>query len=170
MKYVLLALLAVVLMGGVIYARAYLRAQNAQKEDAKAIAAAKSFAMDFSTPEGAILCLEDAFRRKDLAAALACKDFPTEAALMLRKMGRGLEADKEVIAKTAEALELSFRKHTTEAWPDFSGLQSFFVAQERYDDATVVVTEVCRHPDGGTSRQRLLVTKTEKGWRVLNPL
>jgi hypothetical protein len=170
MKYALLALLAIVMLGVFLYARAYLGARTAQKRDAVAIASAKSFAMDFSTPEGAILCLEDAFRRKDLSAAVACKDFTAEARIMLKKLGKDHEADPEIVAKTAEALELSFRKHTAEAWPDFSGLQSFFVARERYDDATVVVTEVCRFPDGGTSRQQLLVTQTAKGWRVLNPL
>lgn len=170
MKYVLFGILGLVLFGGLLYARAYLRAKNAQKENDRAIAAAKSYSVDFSTPEGAILCLEDAFKRKDLSAAVACKDFLAEATIMLGKIGNGMETDQEMVAKTAEALELSFRKHTTDAWPDFTGLQSFFVARSRYDDTTVVVTEICRYPDGGTSRQQLLVANTKRGWRVLNPL
>lgn len=39
--------------------------------------------LDFTTPEGAILCLEDAMRRQDLDAAVACKDFQIEAVLLL---------------------------------------------------------------------------------------
>jgi hypothetical protein len=34
----------------------------------------------------------------------------------------------------------------------------------------VIVTEVCHYPDGGTSKQRILVAEAEKGWRVLNPV
>ena len=40
---------------------------------------------DFSSPEGAILCLEDAYRKRDIEAAVAAKDFATEARRMLQK-------------------------------------------------------------------------------------
>ncbi len=87
-------------------------------------------AKDFTTPEGAILCLEDAYRRHDIEAAIAAKDFRTEARLMLQKTGFKDHVDDEMVAKTAEALLLSFRAETTAEWPDFEGLESFFTKRE----------------------------------------
>ena len=123
---------------------------------------------DFTTPEGAILCLEDAYRRHDIEAAIAAKDFETEARLMLINTGFKDHIDDEMVAKTAGALVLSFRAHTSAKWPDFDGLESFFTQREPHADRIVVVTEVCRFPDHGFSTQRLLVSETTNGWRVLN--
>jgi hypothetical protein len=130
----------------------------------------KTDTQDFSTPEGAILSLEDAYRRHDLEAAIACKDFVVEAKLMLQHMGHGMERDKDVVAQTAEVLEASFRKQTSDSWPDLSGLTCSFPKTEPYADSVVSVTERCQLRDGGYSEQRILVAKTGKGWRVLNPL
>lgn len=125
---------------------------------------------DFTTPEGAIVCLEDAYRKHDLEAAVAAKDFRAEATLMLQKLDSGLAVDETIVNETASVLELSFRKETTANWPDFDGLESFFPAREPHADKVVAVTEVIRWPDHGFSRQRLLVTQTANGWRVLNPV
>src|SRR5262249_7428706 len=126
-------------------------------------------ARDFNTPEGAILCLEDDYRHHDIEAAIAAKDFKTEARLMLEKTVRKDIIDDALISKTAEALTLSFRFYTTNKWPDFDGLESFFTKREPYSDKVVIVTEVCRFPDREFSTQRLLVSQTDNGWRVLNP-
>ena len=125
---------------------------------------------DFSTPEGAILMLEDAYRRKDLDAAVAAKDFTAEARVMLSRLRRPWSADAEVLKRTAEVLELAFRAQLKERWPDFSGIKSRFPHKENYAgaDDIVAVTEVCTFLDGGTSTQKLLVAKTPNGWRVLN--
>jgi hypothetical protein len=127
-------------------------------------------AKDFSTPEGAILCLEDAYRRRDLGAAIACKDFRTEARLMTERLGPALRDDPTIREKTAEALELSFRTQTAKAWPDFAGIASFFPKREPFADGVVIVTEYCLFPDGRLTSQRLLAAETPAGWRVLNPL
>ncbi len=127
-------------------------------------------AKDFSTPEGAILCLEDAYRRHDIEAAIASKDFRSEAKLMLQKTGFAEHVDDEMIAKTVEALIVSFRAHTTANWPDFEGLESFFTKRAPHADKVVLVTEMCRFPDGYFSRQQMLVAETPQGWRVLNPV
>jgi hypothetical protein len=128
---------------------------------------------DFSTPEGAILCLEDAYRAKNVDAAIACKDFRTEGRLMLEKLGRlpKGQIDDKLVAKTAEVLELSFRKEIEKnGFPDMTGVTSTFPTKEPRENNVVVVTEVCKYPDGGTSQQRIMVAKTDKGWRVLNPI
>jgi len=127
-------------------------------------------ARDFTTPEGAILSLEDAYRRKDLEGAIACKDFLAEARLMTRRLGPALQNDPGILAKTAEALELTFRTRTAQAWPDFAGIESYFPRREPYAEGVVAVTEFCRFPGGRLTSQRILVAETPAGWRVLNPL
>jgi hypothetical protein len=133
---------------------------------------AKEAGHDFATPAGAILCLEDAYRAKDIEAAVACKDFRIEARLMLQSMKNLSErANDELISKTAKVLELSYRAEIKKSgFPNMAGVQCTFPKEEPYAEDIVTVTEVCRYPDGGSSTQRVLVAKTDKGWRVLNPV
>ena len=170
MGYIAFAFLAILGFVGLLYVRVYFCARRQRKENEEAILLAKTYAADFTTPEGAILVLENAFRRKDLEAAVACKDFVTEARLILQKMGFGPETDDDTLLKAAEVLELSFRRHTCEVWPLFVAVRSFFVAREPYQDSVIAVTEICRFPHGETSRQQVLTTETPNGWRVLNTL
>ncbi len=132
---------------------------------------------DYSSPENALRSLEDAYRRRDIEAAVRSKDFVAEARLMLRKMGKKSgpatsphSRDDDVVRRTAEVLELSFRKHTTENWPDFHGLKCSVVETESHETDVIVATERCRFPDGEYSTQRVLLSRTDAGWRVLNPL
>jgi hypothetical protein len=130
-------------------------------------------AHDFTTPAGAILCLEDAYRANDLEAAVACKDFLIEASVMLQSF-KNLSAREGVVdeltSKTAGLLELSYRQQfEKEGFPNMTGVQCSFPKEEPFGENIVTVTEVCRYPDGGTSTQQVLVAKTEKGWRVLMP-
>jgi hypothetical protein len=143
-------------------------AQRAKDELHVELMALPEVQKDFTTPEGAILCLEDTYRRKDIEAAVAAKDFKSEARLMLGKTGLKTSIGDEIIAKTAEALELSFRAHTTARWPDFTGLESYFPKRAPFAHGIVAVTEVCRFPDGGFSQQEMLVAETPDGWRVLH--
>lgn len=126
------------------------------------------FPHDFSTPEGAILCLEDAYRAKDIDRAVACKDFTQEARLMLSKHMEKVAGDEEVITKMEEVLRLSFIKHISEDFPDFKGVQNAFPKREQVNESLVIVTEVCFNPDRTKSLQRLYVGRTEDGWRVLS--
>jgi hypothetical protein len=128
---------------------------------------------DFSTPEGAILMLENAYRKKDIEAAVAAKDFEAESRVMLSRLKGGVGNDPEVLKKSAEVMELSFRAEMkNKGFPDFTGIKSRFPRKQKYQDSDdiVAVTEVCTFPDGGTSTQTLLVGKTANGWRVLNVL
>ncbi len=125
----------------------------------------------FATPEGALLCLEDAYRAKDMEAAVRAKDFWIEAKLMLLEHPKmpADQVDDSMIKSTAEALEHSYRRHIqSDGFPDMRGVKSSFPKVEPHSPGVVVVTEVCEYSDGGTSTQRILVAKTEAGWRVLN--
>jgi hypothetical protein len=124
---------------------------------------------DFSTPEGAILCLEEAYRAKDINAAIAAKDFVVEARLMLGETYPEGAKNKEILEKTAEALKSSYVYFIKkDGFPDFDGLISTFIGREEIHPDIVKVKEKCIFPDGGYSIQSLLVAKTNNGWRVLN--
>lgn len=133
-------------------------------------APASAVPRDFSTPEGAILCLEDAYRRKDIEAAVRCKDFPIESRLMLLNTGIPMDqVDDELVAETAEVLELAYRKQFEQmGFPDMASVASKFAARMRCQDGVVMVTELLEYPDGVSFTQRILVAETAAGWRVLN--
>jgi uncharacterized protein YegJ (DUF2314 family) len=128
------------------------------------------FPHDFSTPEGAILSLEDAYDAGDLERAAACKDFDEEAKQMLSslKSGSQLSQSDEVVKEMAEVLRLAFIKSVAENLPSFEGVTRAFPKREIVRDDLVIVTEVCIYPDGTKSSQRLYVFKKDDAWKVLN--
>lgn len=131
------------------------------------------FAHDFSTAEGAVLCLEDALRAKDVERAVACKEFRVEAATMLELPldHNTSPVDLALIEKTARVLEQSFRRDLqTRGFPDLDGVKTTFGRPGLFRNNVVVVNQVERHVDGGVVNARTLVAKTEKGWRVLKSL
>jgi hypothetical protein len=127
-----------------------------------------TFEMDFYSPEGAILCLEDACRRQHIESVCACKNFLIEGILMLLDADPDLVRDPELRKRNAVVLERKFRQDTTEAWPDLKGVETFFIDHQRYIDGIVVITELRRLPDGSFNKLNLLVANTPSGWRVLN--
>jgi len=128
------------------------------------------FLPDDSTPEGAIVKLEEAFNNEDIEAAIACKDFALEAKLMLESM-RSEDINDALIEKTSEVLKLSFLKSLKEhCIPNFKGLKQAFPSREKIGENHMVITEVCYYPDGSKSLQKLNTYKTSNGWKVLNPV
>ncbi len=129
---------------------------------------AAAFAADFTTPENAIRSLEAAYINKDIEAAVAAKDFMEEARLMLLGIDPDFSKDNELIRKTAEVLELSFRKEIKEGgFPDFGELQCSLGKPENVTPTLVKVTERCVFPDGGMSAEDLHVFNGPEGWRVV---
>lgn len=131
------------------------------------VAAARGAPPAFSTPEAAIVTLEDAYRRKDLDACVRAKDFGIEAEYMMWSMSVDA-ADAALVDETAATLEAAYRAGFALGFPDMEGVVSTFAGTKRVADRVVMVTEVCKYPDGGKSVQRVLVAETEGGWRVLN--
>ena len=123
---------------------------------------------DFETPEGAVVCLEDAYRRQSIESACACKNFMIEGAVELLNVDPKLARDPELRKKKAQFSERAFRKEITEAWPDLKGVESFFIDRQVYTDGIVVVVEIRRSPDGTFTKLNHLVAYTHSGWRVLN--
>jgi hypothetical protein len=174
---VLTALLVVLVAASLLgYRSAAARAERARR--LAALRDKPGVVADFTTPEGAILSLEDAFRRRDLEGAVAARDFTTEAALEIASDNTPQPPSDAAIAERATALEAKFRALMTASWPDFSGVESHFLDRQSYSHPVghpisaniVVVTEVNRFAQGGYSEQRILVVEKANGWRVLNPL
>lgn len=125
---------------------------------------------DFSTPEGAILCLEEAYRRRDIEAAIACKHFAIEGILMLLDYDDDLARDPEIRQRNTMLAEQTFRREIGESWPDLQGAESFFLERELFINGVMVVKELRRLRDGSYERLNVLVAKTRDGWRVLYPV
>jgi uncharacterized protein YegJ (DUF2314 family) len=126
------------------------------------------FAHDFTTPEGAILCLEDAYDEQDIEKALSCKNFNEEARLLLKKMNDRFNS-AEIVEATAEILRLSFIKNLEEkGFPVFQNLLRAFPTRTKITENLYLITEYCIFPDGGKSRQQLYTFRDEDGWKVLN--
>lgn len=129
------------------------------------------FPHDMKTPEGAILCLEDAYSEGNLEAALACKDFETEARMLLERLPNFEGQVDELVGTTAETLRLSFEAHfRAGAMPNFDGILHAFPEREFLDPDTVLISEICYHPDGKLTLDRLLVTRHGDEWRVGPPM
>ena len=125
---------------------------------------------DFTTPEGALLCLEDAYDEQNIEAAVGCKDFIEEARMMLKKMDRLSQFgdDEEILQSTGEALRLSFIKHFADhGFPTFKGVKRAFPKKQYVDDNLVRLTEVCIYPDHSKSSTDLYVVKAGDQWKVL---
>lgn len=126
--------------------------------------------IDLSTPEAAVLSLEEAYRARDVNAAVKCKDFRTEAVLMLQKVSPELAGDEEIITQTTEVLELGFRAEMKdEGFPDFTGVTSTFKDKKPFRGRSDIVelTETCVDGRGSATTNQLVVAKTEPGWRVV---
>lgn len=127
---------------------------------------------DFSTPEGAVLCLEDCFRKQDIEAAAACRDFATEARLWLQERGHLSDEEKNaMLPETIKALEKSFRNGMAKGPPaDWIFGKSYFLPHEPFTDDIVTVNKYTQAPEGGVYSQQILVAKTGNGWRMVKIL
>ncbi len=132
------------------------------------------FPPNFETPEGAILCIENAYDEGDIDKVLSCKDFFEEAKLMLHRNGMLQKFNevqkKELVETVAETLKLSLIKEIQEnGMPDFRNCIRAFPVREKLSLVHWIITEVVYHPDGSKSSQRINTYLTDLGWRVLNP-
>ena len=121
---------------------------------------------NLDTPEGAILSLEQAYDNNDLEKSISCKDFHKEAEFILAKTLQ-TEIDTDIIDKTAEILKLSFIKNIQEnGMPKFKSIKRAFKRQS-ISHEHCIITEICYHPDGGKSIQKLNTFKIDNQWKVL---
>jgi hypothetical protein len=131
--------------------------------------AAEGFALDRTTPQGALRVYQDAVARRDLDGMVAVKDFEYEARQMLRGKGQGIEGDPEVSASTAATLEAAFRAEwQNRPWPDLSGVVARYSEALPLDSTTVQVVELLQFPSGATERAAVKVVRRGSEWRVVH--
>ena len=126
---------------------------------------------DFSTPEGAVLCLDEACRSRNIEAAVACRDFAAEARIWLQQRHLSQQMKDEMLPKVTRTMEKSYRDSLAKEWPfDWARSKSYFEKHGRVADGVVAVSKVTRRPDGRLIWQEILVAKTNDGWRVVTHL
>jgi hypothetical protein len=128
----------------------------------------KGLKADLSTPEGAILLLEEAYREGNIEKAVSCKDFKLQAAHLARS--QPWAKDESTLAQLAKTLEVAYRAELKKGVPDLQGVESTFIEKKEIGEGQVVVTEISRRPNGNVSTQKLLVAKGRDGWKVLLPV
>jgi hypothetical protein len=134
-----------------------------------------AFEKNFDTPQGAVLCLEDAYRSKDIDKILDCKDFKLEAIYMLRyqieNMADSLKLDEEIINELAEILKHGFVAEIKNNMPNFDDVdKSEFTKIKKIDDDFVLLEEICTFKDGSRSKDNLIVGKKGSEWRMATVL
>jgi hypothetical protein len=147
-------------------------ARQERKEFFEKLAALPTINADFETPEGAILCFEDACRRRDIESAVACRDFETEAKLWLQERSHlSKHINGEHLPEIIKTTEKAFRDSLMKRWPvEWDQAKSYFIKREPYRGDIVVVGEVLRKIDDSLLNQRIMVVKTSRGWRVVSYL
>ncbi|MBB2147771.1 YegJ family protein [Pedobacter gandavensis] len=130
-------------------------------------AGADHFIPDFSTPEGAITALEDAYQNKDLLKVLSCMDFREEARVLLGLLELG-ENDEVAIREASEALEAAYIENLEEnGMPNVVDLKRAFSKRDKITNDYWIITEILTFPNGNVIEQRLKTVKTDDGWKVV---
>lgn len=168
-------LLLVGIAGAIYYAYHEVLARRENRRKCKALLAELEalppVKADFSTPEGAILCLEETYRRRDIEAAVACRNFAAEARLWLQERDMSQQLKDEMLPKVTRTMEKSFRDGMANRWPvHWDGAKSYFQKREPFAEGVVVVSEITLRADRSFLRQQILAAETANGWRVVTQL
>jgi hypothetical protein len=127
--------------------------------------AAERFALDLTTPQGALRVYQAAVVARDLDRMVAVKDFEYEARQMLRGKGQGVDGDPEVTALTASTLKAAFRAEwQRRGWPDLSGSVTYYSEALPLDSTTVRVVELLQLPSGAKERSVVKVVRRDSEW------
>jgi hypothetical protein len=155
----------------VLLAILYIRRRNRPVKEIAELKKLPPVTPDFATPEGAILCLEVAHANKDLEAAVACRDFVTQARLWIHESGCTPEQFQEkLLSEMTVTMEKTFRKGIEQFGWGIPPVGCYFPQRTPYGEGLVVVSTVKVGPDRSLFRQRILTSQTATGWRVVTPL
>lgn len=129
------------------------------------------FDMDRSTPEGAILSIENAYSLNNMDQILEYKNFKREALVMLAGRENIDKTNLEELASSvSKALESEFlSSFTKNGFPNFNGVKRSFPLRDKINDKHFIITEICRYPDGSQSIQKINTYLEVGGWIVMHP-
>ncbi|RNA62053.1 DUF2314 domain-containing protein [Chryseobacterium nematophagum] len=122
------------------------------------------FKPDLSTPEGAIIALENFYTEKSLEGVLSCKDFHKEAENILLETRKDVE--EELVKKTAELLKLSLIENLQKnGMPDFTNVERVF-NRIRDEENKQLIEEKLIYPEE-EEVNKFWLAKAKKEWKVL---
>lgn len=126
------------------------------------------FYPDLSTPEGALITLENFCTQNSLDGALSCKDFYKEARNLLIESYRNV--NEELINEKGELLQLVFIKKLQSEMPNFENIERAFERLSFNEKANIqLIEEKIIFSDGSEDINKFWIAKNKEGqWKVLN--
>jgi uncharacterized protein YegJ (DUF2314 family) len=125
------------------------------------------FKADSSTPEGAIIKIENYYSNNDLKGVISCKYFEMEAENLLKE--RGAIITEETKSKISEALKSSLiETFQSNEFPNFENIERCFTLLEEKEDQRLIEEKVI-FQNGNFTFNKLWVWRSKEGdWKVLN--
>lgn len=126
-----------------------------------------NFQRSFSTPEGAIITIENFYSEESLEGVLSCKNFLMEAENLLKQEGEVIT--EETLTQIAEALKLSLIKDLeVNGFPSFNNTERKFTLKEDYEDLQLIEEKVIYNDGTFTFNNLWIGLSEENEWKVLN--
>lgn len=124
--------------------------------------------MDLSTPEKAIITLEEFYTNQDLDGVFSCKNFEKEAENMLIESKH--EVTSELRSELAELLKLSLIQDLqTYGFPYFTNIERQFSVLSIKNDSEKLIEVKIIFASGKVSINKFWTFKEDSGqWKVLN--
>ncbi|MGE6397378.1 DUF2314 domain-containing protein [Chryseobacterium scophthalmum] len=125
------------------------------------------FKPDRSTPEGAIITIEQFYNKKDLNGVFSCKDFRKEAENIM--IAHSVEINEKRQTMIMSALKMSLIEDLeSNGFPHFEGIERVFTIKDRKEDQQLIEEKVI-YRDGSITINNLWVWNSGKeGWKILN--
>lgn len=125
------------------------------------------FKPDLTTPEGAIIKIENFYSNNDLNGVISCKDFEMEAENLLKERGAIITAETK--NKISEALKSSLiETFQSNEFPNFENIERCFTLVEEKQDQRLIEEKVI-YQNGNFTFNKLWVWRSREGdWKVLN--
>jgi hypothetical protein len=116
--------------------------------------------------------MENCLRQLNVEEAAACRDFVAEAKLWLQEKGHlSQEMKEQLLPETVRSMEKAFRDSLTKKPAvDWARAKSYFLKHEPFSPGLTVVSKFSHLPDGNLIPQRVLVAKSDTGWKVVKHL
>lgn len=125
------------------------------------------FKPDLTTPEGAIIRIENFYTEENLEGVISCKDFEMEAENMLKDSD--LEITESTKNELAEVLKLALIEDIkSNGFPHFNNIErNFSLIKEKENQK--LIEETIIFENGTTKRNKFWIGQLKNGdWKVLN--
>jgi uncharacterized protein YegJ (DUF2314 family) len=118
------------------------------------------FEANNTTPEGAVLLLENAYDSRELQSVYNLIDFEHEASFILKQRMPKFDGNPELIQQFVELLKVSLEKELVEKrWPTFKNVERAFTKKETVSDDIMILTEQLSLNGSAYATNKLFVKK-----------